>query len=146
MEKALTTVPTGTLSSMKQKMVGHETDGLTAKSVDIKGVSVLAVTVDLMDRDAVRELLDRLKQKLKNAAIILATVDSGKVKLVCGVAKTILPFFTASDLLKHVATQIDGRGGGRPDLAQGGGDNPSALPAALESVSTWVSEKVTAEL
>lgn len=134
------------LTSMKQKMVGHETDGLTSKAVDIKGVSVLAVTVDMTDRDAVRDLLDRLKQKLKNAAIIIATVDDDKVKLVCGVAKTVLPFFTASDLLKHVALQVDGRGGGRPDLAQGGGDNPAALPAALESVSTWVADKVTTEV
>jgi alanyl-tRNA synthetase len=134
------------LTALKQKMVGYQTDGLAGQVETISGVSVLAAAVDLTDRDAVRELLDRLKQKLKNAAIILATVEGGKVKLVSGVAKTVLPFFTASDLLKHVATQIDGRGGGRPDLAQGGGDNPAALPAALESVSAWVSEKVTTNI
>lgn len=134
------------LTSLKQKMVGYQTDGLVAQAQSIKGVAVLAVVVDLSDREAVRELLDRLKQKLKNAAIILATIDDGKVKLVCGVAKSVIAFFTASDLLQHVATQIDGRGGGRPDLAQGGGDNPTALPAALESVSAWISEKVTADI
>lgn len=134
------------LSNLKLKMIGHQTDSLAAQVQVIKGLSVLAVKVDLTDRDAIRELLDRLKQKLKNAAILLASISDGKVKLVSGVEKTVLPFFNASDLLKHVATQIDGRGGGRPDLAQGGGDNPDALPAALASVQDWVATKVTAEL
>lgn len=134
------------LLHLKQKLVGHETSSLINKAQIVKGVSVLAIAVDLTDRDAVRELLDRLKQQLKNAAIILATVEEGKVKLVCGVAKTLMPFFNASNLLKHVAVQVDGRGGGRPDLAQGGGENPAALPAALDSVATWVSEKVTTDI
>jgi alanyl-tRNA synthetase len=133
------------LAAIKQKMVGHESDYLLAKAVSVNGISVLTVTVAIQDSDGVRDLLDRLKQKLKNAAILLATVVDGKVKLVAGVAKTVLPFFTASDLLNHVALQIDGRGGGRPDLAQGGGDNPAALPSAMASVPLWVASKVEAD-
>ena len=131
---------------LKQKMIGYQMEGLITQVLSVKGVSVLAATVDLPDADAVRELLDRLKQKLNNAAILLATVSDEKVKLVCGVAKTVLPFFTASDLLKYVATQIDGHGGGRPDLAQGGGDNPAVLPSAIKSVPSWVLDKITVSL
>ena len=87
-------------------------------------------------------IVDQLKNKLGKAAIIIATVKDEKVSLVAGVTKAETASIKAGDLLKHVAEQIDGKGGGRPDMAQGGGNNPEALPAALESVKSWVEGQV----
>ena len=82
--------------------------------------------------------MDQLKNKLGKAAVVIATVNNGKVSLVAGVTKNETSLIKAGDLLNHVASQIDGKGGGRPDMAQGGGNKPDALPRALASVAEWV--------
>jgi len=108
---------------------------------EIAGVKVLATQLDGADGKTLRVTMDKLKDKLGSAIILLSAVEGDKVALVAGVTKDLTDRFKAGDLLKHVAEQVDGRGGGRPDMAQGGGNNPAALPAALESVKNWVSEQ-----
>ena len=103
---------------------------------------MLAINVPNIDRDALRTQLDQLKSHLTSAALVLATVKDGKAIVIAGVSKDCLSHFTAVDLLNHVTGQIDGKGGGRPDLAQGGGENPAKLDAALASVVGFVREKV----
>lgn len=104
-------------------------------------MKVLATQLDGADGKTLRVTMDKLKDKLGSAIILLSAVEGDKVALVAGVTKDLTDRFKAGDLLKHVAEQVDGRGGGRPDMAQGGGNNPAALPAALESVKNWVSEQ-----
>ena len=89
-----------------------------------------------------REMLDKLKDKLKSAAIVLASVDGDKVSLIAGVTADLTSKVKAGELVTHVAGQIGGKGGGRPDMAQGGGTNPAALPAALQSLSALVAQKL----
>ncbi len=102
----------------------------------------MAANLDGADPKSLRDTVDQLKNKLGKAAVIVATVDGDKVSLVAGVTKGETDRIKAGDLLKHVASQIDGKGGGRPDMAQGGGNNPSALPQALESVVSWVEGQI----
>ena len=86
--------------------------------------------------------MDKLKDKLKSAAIVLAAVEGGKVTLIAGVTADLTSKLKAGELVNHVALQVGGKGGGRPDMAQAGGTDPSKLPQALASVQAWVSEKV----
>ena len=94
------------------------------------------------DVKALRETMDQLKNKLATAVIVLAAVDGEKISLVAGVTKDTTDKVKAGDLVKFVAEQVGGKGGGRPDMAQAGGNDPAALPAALSSVEGWVSEKL----
>ncbi len=130
------------LQQLRQQLSVHQIGYLLDQAQDISGVTVLALKIDGSDRESMRVLLDRLKEKTPRCALLLAAVIEGKVQLVAGVTKNCHDFFTASDLLKHVASQIGGRGGGRPDLAQGGGDQPEHLPKALASVVPWIQERL----
>ncbi|MES9843385.1 MAG: DHHA1 domain-containing protein, partial [Candidatus Sedimenticola sp. 6PFRAG5] len=105
---------------------------------------VLASNLEGADPKSLRETMDQLKNKLGSAVIVLATVAGGKVSLVAGVTKEQTAQVKAGDLVKFVAEQVGGKGGGRPDMAQAGGSDPSALPGALESVESWVREKLGA--
>ena len=126
------------LQQLKQKLASQAGSDLAADAVDISGIKVLARNLEGADPRSLRDTVDQLKNKLGKAAVILSTVVNGKVSLVAGVSKAETAQIKAGDLLKHVAEQIDGRGGGRPDMAQGGGSNADALPGALESVPAWV--------
>ncbi|EKF73033.1 alanyl-tRNA synthetase [Alcanivorax hongdengensis A-11-3] len=126
------------IERLKQKLASGAGSDLTDSVQDIHGVKVLATQVDGADGKTLRVTMDKLKDKLGSAVILLAAVEGDKVALVAGVTKDLTGRFKAGDLLKFVAEQVDGRGGGRPDMAQGGGNNPAALPAALESVGDWV--------
>ena len=95
-----------------------------------------------MSLQALRETLDKLKDKLKSAAVVLAAIDGGKVALIAGVTPDLTGKIKAGELVNHVATQIGGKGGGRPDMAQAGGTSPEKLPAALESVRSWVEQRL----
>ena len=105
-------------------------------------MKVLAARIDGGDARALRDTVDQLKQKLGTAAIVLATVSGDKVSLAAGVTKDTIGRVKAGDLVNHVAMQVGGKGGGRPDMAMAGGSDPAALEGALASVSDWVRGKV----
>jgi alanyl-tRNA synthetase len=126
------------LEQIKQKQAAQAGSNLASQAIDVKGIKVLAANLEGVDPKSLRDTVDQLKNKLGKAAVIVSTVNNGKVSLVAGVTKAETAKIKAGDLLKHVASQIDGKGGGRPDMAQGGGNNPDALPAALASVASWV--------
>ena len=130
------------LDQLKSKLASKAGSDLASEATDVSGIKVLAVNLEGVDPKSLRDTVDQLKNKLGKAAVILATVTDGKVSLVSGVTKAETDKIKAGDLLKHVATQIDGKGGGRPDMAQGGGNNPGALAAALESVVSWVEGQI----
>ena len=111
---------------------------ISEAAVDIAGVKVLAEIIDDADPASLRAAMDRLKDKLSHAVIVLASVQSGKVLLVAGVAKDLIRHVKAGDLVNFVAQQVGGKGGGRPDFAQAGGSEPGKLKAALATVSDWV--------
>jgi alanyl-tRNA synthetase len=129
------------LAAIKGKLASSQGDELVAKAIDINGIKVLAATLDGADIPALRETMDKLKDKLKTAAIVLAAVSDGKVSLIAGVTKDATAKVKAGDLVNFVAQQVGGKGGGRPDMAQAGGTDPSGLPNALAGVSDWVRER-----
>jgi alanyl-tRNA synthetase len=132
--------------SLKGRLASSQGDDLAAQAVDIQGVKVLAAQLDGADANALRQTLDQLKNKLKSAVIVLATADGGKVQLAAGVTADLLARpgakVKAGELVNFVASQVGGKGGGKPDLAMAGGTDASALPAALGSVSNWVGERL----
>jgi len=123
------------LKSQHASAAGGE---LASQAKDVKGIQVLAARIDGADAKALRETLDQLKNKLKTAAIVLAAADGGKVTLVAGVTKDAVDRVKAGELVNMVAQQVGGKGGGRPDMAQAGGTDPSKLDTALGSVPGWV--------
>ncbi|MEO0318910.1 MAG: hypothetical protein RL404_2587 [Pseudomonadota bacterium] len=132
------------LAALKGKMASSQGDEMLAQAVDIAGIKVLAATLEGADVATLRSVMDKMKDKLKTAAIVLAAVDGDKVSLIAGVTADATGKIKAGELVNHVAQQVGGKGGGRPDMAQAGGTNPAALPAALASVSQWVGGKLGA--
>jgi alanyl-tRNA synthetase len=130
------------VTALKGKLASSQGDELVGRALDIKGMKVLAATLQGADAKALRETMDKLKDKLKSAAIVLASVDGGKVQLAAGVTADRMAKLKAGELVNFVAQQVGGKGGGKPDLAMAGGTDPSRLAAALDSVSGWVAERV----
>jgi alanyl-tRNA synthetase len=130
------------LARLRSKLAMGESQDLASRAVDVKGVKVLATTVDGADAKTLRETLDQLKNKLKSAAIVLGSVEGGKVTLIAGVTSDLTAKIKAGDLVNHVATQVGGKGGGRPDMAQAGGTEPAKVAAALGSVLQWVEQRL----
>ncbi|MEW5862351.1 MAG: alanine--tRNA ligase [Pseudomonadota bacterium] len=130
------------IQRLRSKLATGGAGDLAAQAVDVKGTKVLAAAVDGADARALREAIDRMKERLKSAAIVLGSVADGKVTLVAGVTKDLTAKVRAGELVNYVAQQVGGRGGGRPDLAQAGGNDPAKLEAALASVRAWVEERV----
>jgi alanyl-tRNA synthetase len=130
------------LSRVRSKLLSGQGSDLSAQAVDVKGAKVLAVTVDGADAKALREALDGLKGKLKSAAIVLGAVNDGKVSLIAGVTDDLTAKVKAGELVNFVAQQVGGKGGGRPDMAQAGGTDAAKLPGALQSVRSWVEQKL----
>jgi alanyl-tRNA synthetase len=114
---------------------------LAAAATEIAGIKVVSASVE-GDGKILREMLDNLKSRLGDCAVLLATVSEGKVSLVAGVHGSALAKLKAGEMLSHVAGQIGGKGGGRADMAQGGGEDSSALAPALHSVNAWVRAKL----
>ena len=129
------------LARLKSKLAASQGDDLLNQAVDVKGIKVLAAVLEGADATALRETLDKLKDKLKSAAIVLASTGEGKVTLIAGVTADLTGKIKAGELVNFVAQQVGGKGGGRPDMAQAGGTNPAALPAALASVNAWVEQR-----
>jgi len=126
---------------LQSKMALSQGDDLANQAVKVGEVNVLAAQLEGADVNTLRETLDKLKDKLAPAAIVLAAVDGDKVSLVAGVSKEATGTFKAGELVNHVAQQVGGKGGGRPDMAQAGGKDPSKLAEALASVQAWAESK-----
>jgi alanyl-tRNA synthetase len=131
------------LEQAKAKLASQAGSDLSSQVTEIDGIKVLAAQIEGADAKSLRDTLDQLKNKLGKAAIVLAAVNDGKVALVAGVTKEETGRIKAGNLVNHVAQQVGGKGGGRPDMAQAGGSDPSALPQALESVAAWVTEQLS---
>ena len=130
------------LTRLKSKLASGQGDDLVSQAVEINGVKVLAAALEGADANALRETMDKLKDKLKTAAIVLASVNDGKVSLAAGVTQDVIAKIKAGDLVNFVAQQVGGKGGGKPDMAMAGGTDASALPKALASVGDWVKSKI----
>ena len=130
------------LTSLKTKQVAAQGDSLADQSVDVKGAKVLAATLDDADANALRAAMDKLKDKLRSAVIVLASTAGGKVTLIAGVTADLTGKVKAGELVNMVALQVGGKGGGRPDMAQAGGSDVAALPAALASVRGWAEARL----
>jgi alanyl-tRNA synthetase len=130
------------LGRLKSKLASSQGEDLAARAVDVKGAKVLAATLDGADAKTLREAMDKLKDRLKSAAIVLGAVNDGKVSLIAGVTSDLTSKVKAGELVNFVAQQVGGKGGGRPDMAQAGGTEPAKLPTALDSVRNWVEQRV----
>jgi alanyl-tRNA synthetase len=129
------------LNAAKGKLASSQGDALLDSAVDVKGIKVLAVKLDGADAKTLRDTMDKLKDKLKTAVIVLAAVDGDKVQIAAGVTQDAISKVKAGDLANFVALQVGGKGGGKPDMAMAGGTDPSKLGAALASVQAWVTER-----
>jgi alanyl-tRNA synthetase len=129
-------------AQLMAKFAANQGDDLVSSAVDVKGVKVVAAKLEGADAKALRETLDKLKDKLKSAAIVLGSAADGKVSLIAGVTADLTGKVKAGELVNAVAQQVGGKGGGRPDMAQAGGTQPEHLDAALASVCAWVEQRV----
>lgn len=129
------------VAALKSKLAAGQGDELLNQAVDVNGIKVLAATMEGADVATLREAMDKLKDKLGTAAIVLASVIDGKVSLIAGVTKDATGKVKAGELVNFVAQQVGGKGGGRPDMAQAGGTDPAGLPNALAGVAGWVGER-----
>jgi len=130
------------MNALKSRLASAQGDELVNQAVDVKGIKVLAAVLQGADAKGLRETLDKLKDKLKTAAIVLAAVDGGKVQLAAGVTADSCAKVKAGELVNFVAQQVGGKGGGKPDMAMAGGTDASGLPKALASVQAWVAERL----
>ncbi|MER2177330.1 MAG: DHHA1 domain-containing protein, partial [Stenotrophomonas maltophilia] len=130
------------LEGLKARQAAGATADLGAAAVEVNGIRILAARLEGFDAKALRDAIDRLKQQLGNAVIVLAGTQDGKAALVAGVNGSAMGKVKAGELLAHIASQIGGKGGGRPDLAQGGGEDGPALASALAAVVDWVTPRI----
>src|SRR5687767_4812737 len=135
------------LGRLRSKVALGQGQDLASQAIDVKGkdgkeMRVLVATLDGADAKTLRETMDKLKDRLKSAAIVLGAVNDGKVALIAGVTADLIGKMKAGDLVNYVAQQVGGKGGGRPDMAQAGGTEPAKLPVALQSVKSWVEQRV----
>ena len=130
------------MGALKGKLASSQGDDLLAQAIDVKGVKLLAALLPGADAKALRDTLDQLKNKLKTAVVVLASVDGDKVQLAAGVTADTLNKVKAGELVNFVAQQVGGKGGGKPDMAMAGGTQPAGLDKALASVQAWVNERL----
>ena len=131
------------LAAAKQALVSGQAVDHAQSVQEIGGIKVLATRMDGADAKTLRDAVDRFKDKLQNAVVVVGSVDDGKVRLAAGVTKNNTDRIKAGDLIRPVAEQFGGKGGGRPDFAQAGGNNPEALDQALNSVAEWVAQQLS---
>ena len=130
------------LARLKSRLAASQGEDLASQAVQVKGARVLAATLEGADPKTLRETMDKLKDRLKSAAIVLGAVNDGKVSLIAGVTSDLTAKVKAGELVNFVAQQVGGKGGGRPDMAQAGGTEPAKLSTALKSVQDWVEQRV----
>lgn len=130
------------VGALKGKLASSQGDELVTQAVEVNGIKVLAAKLEGADAKTLRDTMDKLKDKLKTAAIVLAAVDGAKVQIAAGVTADSIGKVKAGELVNFVAQQVGGKGGGKPDMAMAGGTDAAALPAALASVQGWIAERV----
>ena len=130
------------MNALKSRLASAQGDELVNQAVDVHGIKVLAAVLAGADAKALRETMDKLKDKLKSAAIVLAAVDGAKVQIAAGVTADVMAKVKAGELVNFVAQQVGGKGGGKPDMAMAGGTDAANLPKALASVQSWVAERL----
>jgi alanyl-tRNA synthetase len=131
------------VAKLRQKLASGAGGDLTANAVEVAGLKVLASVVDGADASTLRETLDQCKSKLGSAVILLAAIDGEKIALVSGVTKDATDRIKAGDVMRDVAGRLGGKGGGRPDMAQGGGTDVAALPGLISAFPQWVADQLT---
>ncbi len=131
-----------TVARLKQKLASGSGGDLVSKAVEVEGIQVLAAELDGVDKATLRQTLDQCKNKLGTAVVLLATVDNEKIILVAGVTKNVTNLINAGDLITEFAGRLNGRGGGRPEMAQGGGSDLAALPSTLKALPGWVAAQL----
>jgi alanyl-tRNA synthetase len=130
------------IARLKQKLATSAGGDLTAGAVEVGGFKVLAANVDGADAKSLRDTLDQCKNRLGSAVILLSAVDGGKIALAAGVTRDLTDKVRAGDLMQEFAQRLGGKGGGRPDMAQGGGSDVAALPAVLKALPEWVGQQI----
>ena len=130
------------VAALKGRLASAQGDELVSQATDVNGIQVLAATLQGADAKTLRDTMDKLKDKLKSAVIVLAAVDGDKVQLAAGVTADNVGKVKAGELVNFVAQQVGGKGGGKPDMAMAGGTDASGLPKALQSVQGWVKERL----
>ena len=130
------------IAQLKGKLASSQGDDLVSQAVTVKGLQLVAARLEGADAKSLRETLDKLKDKLKTAVIVLAAVQDGKVQIAAGVTADQVARVKAGELVNFVAQQVGGKGGGKPDMAMAGGTDPSRLDPALASVQAWVAERL----
>jgi alanyl-tRNA synthetase len=130
------------LESVRSKAAGHATADLAGNAREVSGIKVIAARLEGFDAKSLRDSVDQLKQQLGDCVVLLAGAADGRVSLVAGVHGSALGRVKAGDVVSHVARQIDGKGGGRPDMAQGGGLDTAQLPALLAAVPDWIAQQI----
>lgn len=130
------------LEQLKAKLAAHAGNDLLSQVIDINGQKVLVAALEGVDPKSLRGMLDELKNQMKSGVVLLATSSDGKVNLIAGVTNDLTGKVKAGELVNLVAQQVGGKGGGRPDMAQAGGTQPEAVPAALQSVHSWLEERL----
>ena len=131
------------ISQLKQELAAQAGSDLVNQAIDINGINVLIADLDGVESKALRGMVDELKNKMQSGIIMLATANGPKVGLIAGVTKDLTSKVKAGELVNHVAQQVGGKGGGRPDMAQAGGSQPENITSALESVKPWLVEKLS---
>jgi len=132
------------IESFKAKAAAGASTDLAAQAVEVGGLKVVAARLEGFDAKGLRDAVDNLKQKLGDVVVVLAAAHEGKASLIAGSHGAALAKVKAGELLSHVAQQVGGKGGGRPDMAQGGGEDGEALVAALAAVPAWVAARIGA--
>ncbi|HCC46242.1 MAG TPA: alanine--tRNA ligase, partial [Gammaproteobacteria bacterium] len=126
------------VSDLNRKLVSGDSNDLTESAIDLGDFKLIVNHLDGADPKSLPDVFDRLKNKLGSSIVVLSAVNEGKVSLIAGVTKDLTERFNAGDLVNHVASQVGGKGGGRPDMARAGGSDTAALPEALASVENYV--------
>ena len=129
------------LSALKSSMASSESDSLLDNVSEINGIKVLSARMDDLDASGLRDSVDHLKDRLGSSVVVLSSVDGDKVRIAAGVSKDLTARIKAGNLVNFVASQVGGKGGGRPDFAQAGGNRPDLVDEALSSVSAWVADQ-----
>ena len=130
------------ISRLQDKLASNTGKDLSSQAIEVKGIKVLAANLDNMDMKQLRTTIDQLKDTLGTAAVVLSTVQKGKILLAAGVTKNITDNIKAGNLVSHVAKQVGGKGGGRADMGQGGGNEPDKLMEALKNVTVWIEKQL----
>jgi len=129
------------LATLKSKVAASQGDDLLSQAVDVNGVKVLVAKLEGVDAKGLRDTMDQVKNKLKSGVIVLAVVEGEKVQIAAGVTPDLMSKFKAGEVVNHVAQQVGGKGGGKPDMAMAGGTNPAGISAALASVAAYIKER-----